>query len=155
MGATGDLFDGLAGVLQTAGVGRYIPPTDTTTVFAKTDTAIVQLKLPVSPDRAVALRIMRAQADVISPLSTFLVQAMVRGLPNNPNDATTLTDAVVSALLGLTGVMFGDTHLIQMRGGVTVDLDDDESMRSLWSIKFFADVDEPPTNLRPEGGAWD
>jgi hypothetical protein len=155
MGATGDLFDGLATTLQTAGVGRYIPPTDTTSVFATSDTAIVRLKLPTSPDRAVALRVMRTVADVTSPFSTFLVQALTRGLQNNPADATTLTDAVTAALLGLTGVQMGATHLVQLRFAGTVDLDEDDSMRSLWSTKFLADVDEPPTSLRPEGGAWD
>jgi hypothetical protein len=155
MGATGDMFDGLAGILQTAGVGRYIPPADTTSVFVSGDTAIARLKLPSAPDRAVSLRVMRTVADVVYPFSTFLVQALTRGLPNNPNDAVALTDAVTFAILGLTNIQMGATHLVQVRFAGTIDLDEDDSMRSLWSTKFLADVDEPPTSLRPEGGAWD
>lgn len=154
MGATGDLFDGLATTLQTASVGRYIPATDTTDVYADGDTAIVRLKLPTSPDRAVALRVMRTIADVSSPFSTFLIQALTRGLPNDPDDASTLTDDVTAALLGLTHIQMGSTHLVQLRFAGTIDLDEDDSTRSMWSTKFLADVDEPPTNLRPAGG-WD
>jgi hypothetical protein len=151
VGATSDLFDGLATTLQTAGVGQYL--TDPTVPYTS-GTAIVRLKLPTVPDRAVALRIMRTIADVSSPFSMFLVQALTRGLPNNPDDATTLTDDVTAAILGLTHTAFGATNVVQIRFAGTIDLDDDDSMRSLWSTKFLADVDEPPTSLRPAGG-WD
>jgi hypothetical protein len=153
MGATGDLFVGIATTLQTAAVGAYL--TDPTAVYQSTDTAIVRLKLPTSPDRAIAIRVMRTVADVASPFSTFLVQVLARGVRNNPDDAVQLTDAITAALLGLTNVMFGATHVVQVRFAGTIDLDDDDSMRSTWSTKFLADVDEPPTSLRPDGGAWD
>jgi hypothetical protein len=155
MATTEDLFDGFATLLQTAGVGRYIPETDTTSVYQSADTAIVRRKLPVSPDRAVSLRPVPAVADMISPLATVMVQALTRGLPNNARDAAVLAGAVKDTLLGLTDVWFGPTHVIQVRFGGAVDLDVDESERDQWSTKFLVDVDEAPTSLRPEGGAWD
>jgi len=155
MATTEDLFDGLATRLQTLGVGRYIPETDTTSVYQPTDTAIVRRKLPASPDRAISLRPVPVIADHISPLGVVMVQALTRGRPNDANDAGNLAGVVKDALLGLTDVWFGPTHVIQVRFGGAVDLDADDSERELWSTKFLVDVDEAPTILRPEGGAWD
>jgi hypothetical protein len=155
MATTEDLFDGFAKLLQTAGVGRYIPDSDTTSVFASTDTAIKRSKLPASPDRAISLRPVPVTADHISPFSTVMVQAVTRGLPNDSIDAGNLAAAVKDTLLGLTDVWFGPTHVIQVRFGGSIDLDADESERDLWSTKFLVDVDEAPTILRPVGGAWD
>jgi hypothetical protein len=155
MATTEDLFDGLATLLQTAGVGRYIPETDTTSVYQPTDTAIVRRRLPASPDRAISLRPVPVIADTISPLATVMVQALTRGRPNDANDAGVLAGAVKDALLGLTEVWFGPTHILQVRFGGSIDLDPDESERDVWSTKFLIDVDEAPTILRPEGGAWD
>ncbi|MBO1739667.1 minor capsid protein [Leifsonia sp. TF02-11] len=153
MATTEDLFTGFAGLLQTASVGIYNG--DPRVPYADGSTAIVRAKLPAGPDRAVALRLMRTNADVVSPLTTYLMQALTRGLPNDAADASNLTDAVVGALLGLTEVWFGATHVLQVRFAGSVDLDADESERGQWSTKFLVDVDEAPTILRPEGGAWD
>jgi hypothetical protein len=154
MGTTSDLFDGIATRLTALGVGQYIPKSDTTTDYTPGATAITRSKLPSTPDGAVALRIMPAVADVSSPFSTFLMQAMVRGLPNDAESASDLTDAVRDNLLGLTDTWFGSTHVVQVRFAGQVDLDTDESERDLWSLKLLWDVDEAPTDLRPEGG-WD
>lgn len=154
MATTEDIFDGLATLLQTANVGRYIPETDTTSVYLSTDTAIVRRGLPLSPDRAISLRPVPVLADVVSPLATVMVQALTRGLPNNAADAGNLAAAVKDAILGLTNVWFGPTHIIQVRFGGSIDLDPDDSNRDQWSTKFLVDVDEAPTILRPAGG-WD
>lgn len=154
MATTADLFDGVASLLQTAGVGRYIPKTNATSVYASGDTAIVRAKLKPKPDSAIALRIMPADADVSSPFSTFLMQALVRGLPNDADSASDLADTVRNTILGLTNTWFGDTHVVQIRFGGQVDLDADESDRDMWSLKLLIDVDEAPTLLRPAGG-WD
>jgi hypothetical protein len=154
MATTADLFNGIATLLQTASVGRYIPKSDTTSVYSPGDTAIVRAKLPTSPDSAIALRIMPTSADVSSPFSTFLMQALVRGLPNDADSASNLADAVRDNLLGLTDAWFGDTHVVQIRFSGQVDLDADDSDRDMWSVKLLIDVDEAPTDLRPAGG-WD
>lgn len=155
MATTEDIFDGSAKLIQAAGLGRYIPATDTTSVFQASDTAIVRGRLPASPDRAVSLRPVPVIADVISPLATVMLQVLTRGTQNNASDAAILAGAVKDQLLGLTDVWFGPTHIIQVRFGGAVDLDPDESERDVWSTKFLVDVDEVPTILRPEGGAWD
>jgi hypothetical protein len=153
MGTTEDLFIGLATRLDGAGLGRYVDDPDT--VWSDGDTAIVRGKLPDEPHRAVAWRVMPAAADVASPFATFLAAAIVRGLPDDPTDASNLADAVRANLLGLTDVTFGGTHVIQIRFGGAIDLDEDASNRTMWSTKLLIDVDEAPTILRPEGGAWD
>lgn len=155
MGTTADLFTGIATRLDTLGVGRYIPPTDTSSRYAAGDIAIVRGRLPQGPDSAIALRVMPASADVASPFATFLLAAAVRGIPNDAQNASDLADEVRDNLLGLTGVWFGATHVIQIRFAGQVDLDDDDSNRGQWSVKLLLDVDEAPTILRPEGGAWD
>jgi hypothetical protein len=154
MATTSDLLVGIATRLQTSGIGRYIPPTDTATFYQPGDVAIKRGKLPPSPDTAVALRVMPAVADVSSPFSTFLMQALVRGLPNDADSASNLADAVRDNLLGLTDTWFGGTHVVQVRFSGQVDLDPDESDRDQWSLKLLWDVDESPTDLRPAGG-WD
>ncbi|WP_434315837.1 hypothetical protein [Leifsonia sp. P73] len=154
MGTTSDLFDGTATRLSAANVGQYIPRSDTTTDYASGAAAITRSKLPTAPDSAIALRFMPALADVSSPFSTFLMQALVRGLPNDAESASDLTDEVRDNLLGLTDVWFGSTHVVQVRFAGQVDLDPDESERDQWSLKLLWDVDEPPTDLRPAGG-WD
>ena len=154
MATTSDLFDGIATLLQAAGVARYIPASDAVSVYQPTDTAIKRNRLPASPDRAVAIRLMPVLADVSSPFSTFLMQATVRGLPNDADDASNLADEVRDNLLGLTYAWFGDTHVVQIRFSGQIDLDADESDRDIWSVKLLIDADEAPTNLRPEGG-WD
>lgn len=154
MGTTEDLFTGLAARLDTDGIGRYIPD-GSTDVFQAGDTAIVRGKLPDEPDRAISWRVMPVDMDVTSPFATFLAVALCRGLRDQPDDAANLADDVRNDLLGLTHAMFGATHVIQIRFGGAIDLDEDESNRTVWSTKLLLDVDEAPTNLRPEGGAWD
>lgn len=153
MGTTEDLFTGLAARLDAAGIGRYLD--DVGSVWADGDTAIVRGKLPDEPDRAIAWRVMPVDLDVSAPFGTYLAVALCRGLRDQADDAANLADAVRDNLLGLTGVMFGGTHVIQIRFGGAIDLDEDDSNRTVWSTKLLLDVDEAPTILRPEGGAWD
>lgn len=154
MGTTEDLFTGLAQRLDPA-VGRYIPDSDTTSVYQAGDTAVVRGKLPSEPHRAIACRVMPAMAEAHSPFGTFLAAAHIRGLPDDASDAANLTDSVRDHLLGLTDAMFGGAHVIQIRFAGQIDLDEDDSNRTIWSLKLLLDVDEAPTNLRPAGGAWD
>ena len=157
MGTTEDLFTGIAARLGAASIGRYITDADADAgaTWQAGDTAITRGKLPSEPDRAIAWRVMPAAADVHSPFGTFLAAAICRGLPDDPADASNLADAIRANLLGLTDVIFGATHVIQVRFGGAIDLDEDESNRTMWSTKLLLDVDEAPTILRPEGGAWD
>jgi hypothetical protein len=150
MGSSEDLFTGVATRLDAATVGRYIP----NGVYASTDTPIVRGGLPADPDRAIAIRVMPASADVIDPFGTFLISILLRGLPNNYSDSSDLADSVRANLLGLTDVWFGASHVVQIRFAGQIDLDEDEANRTQWSVKLLADVDEAPTNLRPAGG-WD
>jgi hypothetical protein len=152
MGTTSDLFNGIADRLQTKGIGKY--NADPTIPYADTDTAIKRGGLPTGPDQAIAIRVMPAVADVASPFATFLFQALCRGLPHDVASASDLTDAVRDALLGLTDTWFGSTHVVQIRFSGQVDLDPDQNDRDQWSLKLLLDIDEAPTDLRPEGG-WD
>jgi hypothetical protein len=97
---------------------------------------------------------MRTVADVSSPFSTFLIAVICRGMPNDQADAANLADAITGNLVGLTHTPFGATNVVQIRFGGQIDLDEDDLNRTRWSVKLLADVDETPTNLRPEGG-WD
>lgn len=151
MGTTEDVFTGVATRLDTASIGRYIPQG----VYAPTDTPVVRGGLPSDPDRAIAVRVMPAVADVADPFGTFLIAFLVRGLPNDYADSANLTDAVRGNLLGLTDTWFGSTHVVQVRFAGQIDLDEDDANRTRWSLKLLADVDEAPTILRPAGGAWD
>jgi hypothetical protein len=150
MGSSEDLFTGVATRLDAATVGRYIP----NGAYASTDTPIVRGGLPADPDRAIAIRVMPASADVIDPFGTFLISILLRGLPNNYSDSSDLADSVRANLLGLTDVWFGASHVVQIRFAGQIDLDEDEANRTQWSVKLLADVDEAPTLLRPAGG-WD
>lgn len=150
MGTTEDLFTGYAALLDTAGVGRYL----TTGAYQTTDTAIVRGNLPQTPDRAIGIRSMPAVASPAGTTATYLTQFLIRGTPNSVSDASNLADLTRDTLLGLTNTQFNGTHVVQVRFSGQVDVGVDDLNRDQWSLKLLADVDEAPTNLRPEGG-WD
>jgi hypothetical protein len=149
MGATRDLLNGIAGMIVTAGIGVL----NTNGVYASTDTGIIMLVMPGSPDRVIVLNAVSQGDNITIPLGQVMVQVRVRGLPNNPLDALDLSDSIFAVLHGATNLTFGSVHVIQMNRKVNVPMGQDDVKRSEIADQYYLDVDAPPTALRPAGGS--
>jgi hypothetical protein len=149
MGATRDLLNGLAGMIAAAGFGVFNP----NGVYASTDTGIIMLIMPGSPDRVIVLNAVSQGDNITIPLGQVMVQVRVRGLPNNPLDALDLSDSIFAILHGTKDLTFGSVHVIQMNRKVNVPMGQDDVKRSEMVDQYYLDVDAPPTALRPAGGS--
>jgi len=122
MGLSSIILDGMADILETAGVGTYDPAAPPATA---TETPVIVCgRLPTQPDRAVALSAYPVALDPILPNAEIGVQVRVRGT-TAPAVALDLDDAVISALTGLTGLLFGAVPVSQIvfRSGSDIGVD--------------------------------
>lgn len=144
---------GIAGLLNTAGVGKFNP----SGVYATTDTGIIFKIMPDGtgvPDRVIVLNAFVLTADVSMPVDRVLLQIAYRGARNNPLDVDDIGDAVLDVLHSATYVPFGSATAAQILFYSSVPMGEDSLTRSTRVDKFFIDLDATPTNLRPLGGSW-
>lgn len=143
-----DLLTGIGQLLATSGVGVW----NTTGVFLSTDTAIIAEAMPPTPDRAVVLTLFPVEESPVDTTARWLLQVRTRGLPNQPVDAVTLRGAVKDALNGLTNVTMGATGVTQCIFYTSFPVGVDDTVRYEHVQKFWLDIDQAPTPLRPAGG---
>jgi hypothetical protein len=150
MGATRDLLNGLAGMVVAGGLGVFNP----NGIYAASDTGIIMLIMPASPDRVIVLNAVSQGDNITMPLGQVMVQVRVRGLPNNPLDALDLSDSLFGILHGTRDLTFGSVHVIQMNRKVNVPMGQDSAKRTEIVDQYYLDVDAPATAARPVGGSW-
>lgn len=144
---------GIAGLLNTAGVGKFNP----SVVYATTDTGIFFKIMPDGtgvPDRVIVLNAFVLTADVSMPADRVLLQVAMRGLRNNPLDVDDLGDQVFDVLHGATYKPFGTASAAQILFSTSVPMGEDALTRSTRADRYFIDLDATPTVLRPIGGSW-
>lgn len=147
MSATGDLLDGLATDLNTAGIGVYL--TTVGAFYAPTDTAITKTFMPDDPDRCITLTAYKAGGDSPNqPLGQINVQSRVRGLPDNADDAVNLDDVVYQLFQGMTDRTYGTAHVIQMLHKSSIPAGQDLRNRFEISTNWTLDVNYPPSQYR-------
>jgi hypothetical protein len=145
-----DVLTGFGDLLVAAGVAVQ----SSTAPFQPSDTALVFGNRPAQPDRLVELTFVPMTDNPSMPTGVVMVHAICRGLPNNPLDTDDLSDAVFNTVHGLTDVMFGACHVVQILRHASIDVGQDDSARHERSDQFFINLDFAPTVLRPEGGSW-
>jgi hypothetical protein len=101
-----DLVDGIARLLDTAGVATYRP----TGIYTATETAITDTVMPDSPDRAVVLTAYDTADDPALTDCTVFLQVRTRAR-QDPREAAALDEAVFAALHGLRNQQFGAAHV--------------------------------------------
>ncbi len=144
---------GIAGLLNTAGVGKFNP----SGVYSTSDTGIIFKIMPDGtgvPDRVIVLNAFVLTADVSMPFDRVLLQVAMRGLRNNPLDVDDLGDQVFNVLHGATYQTFGSASAAQILFSTSVPMGEDALTRSTRADRYFIDLDASPTVLRPIGGSW-
>lgn len=148
-----DVMVGIAGMLNTAGVGKFNP----SGVYQTTDTGIIFKIMPDGtgvPDRVIVLNAFVLTADVSLPVDRVVLQVALRGVRNNPLDVDDLGDQIFTVLHGATYQTFGSTVAAQILFSTSVPMGEDALTRSTRADRYFIDIDAAPTNLRPIGGSW-
>ncbi|AVH58381.1 MULTISPECIES: minor capsid protein [Streptomyces] len=100
------IVDGLARLLDTAGVATYRPDG----IYAPTDTAITDTVMPDSPDRAVVLTAYDTADDPALTDCTVFVQVRTRA-GTDPRAVADLDEAAFGVLHGLRNQQFGTAHV--------------------------------------------
>lgn len=150
MGTARDIITNLGVLLNSSGVGVW----DTTGAFQPTDTAVVAEAMPPTPDRAIVLTTFPLTQIAGSTTGRWILQVRTRGLPNEVLDCVDLTDQVKTVIDGLTNQLWGNTTVSQVIFYSSIPMGVDDSVRFEHVTKYYVDLDEPPTPLRPAGG-WD
>lgn len=148
--STRDLLTGLAQMLQDSGIATYRP----TGVYNAGETGVTFKASPQNIDRCVMLICIPIKDGVAIPLSRWMVQAYIRGLPNQTLDCDDLGDAVWDLWQGAKGVTTGTIHIIQMDRYSSADNGQDDSKRWTRIDRYLLDLDTAPTINRPANG-WD
>lgn len=139
MGFTVNLITGIAGLLNTGGVGKYPGP------FAATDTAITIDALPASPDKAIALTLY----DVANSGGTDTVmglQCRVRGTAGNRTTAKDLLDLLFDALHDLEHTTIGGAPIVRIWWQSGAPLGLDAANRQEYTVNFYIQLTRPGTH---------
>jgi hypothetical protein len=150
MSTTRDLLTGLAQIIADSSIAVYDP----VGAYAATDTGVVLMKLPSTPDRVVALWAVPLTDGTMTPIGQTLIQVRTRGLPDQPLDTEDLGDAVFDLLHGIRNHPLGSVNIIQILRKSSIPNGQDNSKRFERIDHFYADIDYPPTTNRPAMG-WD
>jgi hypothetical protein len=135
-----DLVDGLARLLDTAGVATYRPDG----VYAPTDTAITDTVLPDSPDRAVVLTAYDTADSAQLTDCTVFVQVRTRaGL--DPREVAALDEAAFAVLHGLRDQQLGTAHVGLITRQNTAPLGADSLGRHERTSNYTARAQRPPS----------
>ncbi len=133
-----DLTDGIAGLLQSAGVGQ---------MGAATGTAIVAMELNPEPDRGIAIIVGGVGDNALVPVGQRTVQLRSRGTTDT-RDVGDLAQSAFAVLHGVHGVTFGTTVLTHLRRLSYTSLGRDDRGRWERSDNYLADIAEPPSPQR-------
>jgi hypothetical protein len=122
--------------------------------YTSTQTGIFMKLMPPTPDRALTLTAVNQGDNITLPFGQIMLQARFRGAANLPLDADDLGDSVFAILHGATNLTFGSMHVVQINRYVTVPNGMDSAQRWERIDQYRADIDFPPTTLRPTNGSW-
>lgn len=150
MSTTRDLLTGLAQIINDSNIATY----KADGVYTATDTGVVFMTVPSTPDRVVMLWAVPLTDSVMVPMGKVLIQVRVRGLPNQPLDTEDLGDAVFDLLHGITRHPLGSVNIIQILRNSSIPNGQDNSKRFERIDHFYVDLDYPATANRPDMG-WD
>lgn len=150
MSTTGDLVDGIAGIIVAAGLATFNP----NGVYQPTDTGIFEKIMPAAPNRVITLTAVYQGDDITMPLGQVMVQVRGRGVPNKPRDVDDLLDPIFNILHGATYLTLGSVTVIQMNRRVSTPMGMDDSKRWERVDQYYLDVDFPATTNRPAQGSW-
>lgn len=109
---------------------------------------------PVAPDRVVTVTALPMGDDPAMPLGLLLVQVRARGGRGRPLDAGDLLDLAFVRLHGVTGLPVAGGAIVQCLRQNRVPLGTDDLDRTDAADHYTVTVDYPPTDHRPDGGAW-
>jgi hypothetical protein len=123
-------------------------------VYAAGETGVTFKAAPQNIDRCVMLMCVALNDGVAIPLSRWMVQAYIRGLPNDPMDCEDLGDAVWDLWQGATNLFMGSTHIIQLNRQGSVGNGQDPLKRWTRIDRYVIDLDTAGTPNRPVNG-WD
>lgn len=149
MGIQNDLLNGIAGLIQSAGIATF----NTTGSYQAADTAIFFKAVNPTPDRIVTLTAYQVSDQPAQAESKFGVQVRMRGT-QDPRDVDELGDAIFVLLHGLTNTTFGSVTVEQCLRQSSITLGQDTSKRWERADAFYIDVALPPSSNRPTGGSW-
>lgn len=152
MSTTEDFLTGIAGMIVVGVPGTSYSPNPATLVANK---GIVMKLMPVSPDEIITLNAVAQGDDISMPLGQIMLQVRARGAKNNPLSPDTMLDNIFGVLHGSTNLVFGSMTVVQLNRRIRVPMGMDEASKRWEAIdQYYADVDYPPTALRPIQGSW-
>ncbi|MGW5956180.1 minor capsid protein, partial [Bacillus mycoides] len=130
---TVDLLDGLARLLDSAGVGTYRPDG----VYGPGDTAITIAAMPPAPDRAICLSAYPVQDSPALTDCTTGVQVRTRA-GADPRDADALDDATFDVLHGAGPHVWGAARVQLLYRTASAPIGADSSGRMERSSTYYA-----------------
>lgn len=145
MSFTKDMLEGVAGMIQTAGIAVLTAPN---TVIAPVDTAISFKTMPQTPDRVVVLTGYQVRDAVSQSFSRLGLQVLSRGNPGDALDADDLGDSIFQLLQGVTAVQMGSIWIVQILREYSLPTGEDADRRWTRSDKYFVDANPPATAYR-------
>jgi hypothetical protein len=151
--ATSDILTGIAQLIAGASLATWNPSGTYTT----NQTGIL-MKIMADgagvPDRVVVLNLVPLTDEISNPRSRKMLQIAGRGVRNQPLDVDALMDPIFDLLHGRKGDIFGSVTVMQMFRTSSVPMGEDALVRSERADKYYLDIADVPTALRPAGGSW-
>lgn len=145
--ALGDLLDGIAADLNTAGLGVYDPARVWTA--ADTATAVRIGPMPAAPDRVIVLGGYRLGGDSPDvPSGQINVQFRTRCPSLDPRLLETLDGGIYDLLQGMTGRPYGSIVVTQALHKSSLDIGQDSNNRLMRSMNVAFDLDLTATANR-------
>lgn len=141
MSFTGDLLEGLAQHIATAGIATYRPAG----AYVAGETAIAFAGMPPDPDRVIVVSAYAVTDDATLSDSVVGVQVRCRGL-TDPRDVELLADAVFGLLHGAHSVQLGAVHVVQALRNSSAPLGQDDNNRWEHTDNYYLTVHRPSTN---------
>lgn len=109
---------------------------------------------PATPDRVLTVAVVPMGDDPSLPLGEVFVQVRARGRAGCLLDADDDLDAVFGVLHGAAGIQVGAWGVVQVLRANRAPLGVDGLDRPEAADHYDARIDYPPTDTRPDGGAW-
>lgn len=146
MSNEGDVLEALASRFDAKGFGKYRAAGD----YTADETAIVFFDMPDFPDRVICLSAWTMAQQPVQSQDRIKLQVRCRGTRNDVLDVLSVRGPIFDDLQGLTDVMFGSVHAIQILQRSALPLPTDANDRKEHSDNYDIDADVPATANRPE-----
>lgn len=155
MSHTRALLEGILAVPLAAYPGRFSYSGDAPMDTTGTTTPFALQWQPGEPDRCVTFYAVAMGDEANEPRGLVYVQVKARSRRGIPLDCDDDLDDVFDVLHALTGLdLGGGLAVVQCLRHVTAPMGVDDLNRRERADHYEVTVDYPPTELRPDGGAW-